>query len=288
MGDFIKKEKKAWIIAVDMGYGHQRTAYPLKFLSPNSKVINANHYEGIPQKDKKLWYYGRLSYEFISRFRSVPFVGEKVWAVFDHFQRIVGYYPKRDLSKITLNQRIPFFLMKTGWGRDLVNRLKRNRLPIISTFFSPAFMAEEFDYVGDIYCVICDADISRAWVSLHPKRSDIKYFVPNSWTRERLQQYGVKKENIFTTGYPLPKENIGGENMDILKKDLGYRILNLDPKGKYRKIYKPLIKSYLGELPVLPNHPLTIMFSIGGAGAQKEIGAQIINSLKDKIIDKKT
>jgi len=75
--------------------------------------------------------------------------------------------------------------------------------------------------------------------------------------------------------------------MDILKKDLGYRILNLDPKGNYRKIYKPLIKSYLGELPSLPNHPLTIMFSIGGAGAQKEIGAQIINSLKDKILDKK-
>ena len=71
--------------------------------------------------------------------------------------------------------------------------------------------------------------------------------------------------------------------MDILKKDLSYRLLNLDPKGKYRKIYKPLIKGYLGDLPEKPNHPLTIMFSIGGAGAQKEIGLQIINNLIERI-----
>ena len=78
----LQSSKKAWVIAVDMGYGHQRTAYPLRHLSPIGKVINANSYEGIPNRDKKLWYYGRLSYEFISRFRRVPFIGEKVWKIF--------------------------------------------------------------------------------------------------------------------------------------------------------------------------------------------------------------
>jgi len=276
-------EKKAWVIAVDMGYGHQRTAYPLRHLSPTNKVINANNYEGIPERDRKLWYYGRLSYEFISRFRRVPFIGEKVWAMFDYFQRIMGYYPKRDLSRISLNQRIPARLIKKKWGRDLIRKISEKPLPFVTTFFLPAFMAEQFDYPNNIYCVICDADVARAWVPLKPKNSEIKYFVPNSWTRDRLKLYGVKPDNILFTGYPLPKENIGGENMEILKKDLGYRILNLDPKGRYRKIYKPLIRGYLGDLPSLPNHPLTIMFSIGGAGAQKEIGLQIINSLKEKI-----
>ena len=94
--------------------------------------------------------------------------------------------------------------------------------------------------------------------------------------------YGVAPENIILTGYPLPKENIG-KNMEIAKKDLGYRLLNLDPSGKYRKIYAPLVKNYLGKLPELPNHPLTIMFSIGGAGAQKEIALQVLESLKEKI-----
>ncbi|MEK7663986.1 MAG: hypothetical protein AAB340_00850 [Patescibacteria group bacterium] len=273
----------AWVVAVDMGYGHQRTAYPLRHLAPNGKVVNANNYEGIPRGDKNLWYYGRFSYEFISRFRRVPFVGEKVWAIFDYFQRIMGYYPKRDLSKISLNQRIPAYLIKRKWGKDLIKKLKKNPLPFISTFFLPAFMAEIFDYPNDIYCIICDADIARSWAAIKPELSEIKYLVPNSWTRDRLKLYGVKPENIYFTGYPLPKENIGGENMQTLKKDLSYRILNLDPKGKYRKIYKPLIKGYLGELPKIPNHPPTIMFSIGGAGAQKEIGAQIINNLREKI-----
>ena len=147
-------------------------------------------------------------------------------------------------------------------------------------------MAEEFKYVGDIYCVICDADINRVWASLDPGKSKIKYFASNTWTRDRLKLYGVRQENIFLTGFPLPKENIGGESMGILKQDLRHRILNLDPSGKYRKLYKPLIKGYLGELPEKPDHPLTMMFSIGGAGAQKEIILDAINSLKEKIKNK--
>ena len=46
---------KAWVIAVSMGYGHQRTAFPLKDLSPDGKVINANDYEGIPTDDREIW-----------------------------------------------------------------------------------------------------------------------------------------------------------------------------------------------------------------------------------------
>ncbi|MEK7124178.1 MAG: hypothetical protein AAB877_00630, partial [Patescibacteria group bacterium] len=81
----------------------------------------------------------------------------------------------------------------------------------------------------------------------------------------------------------LPKENLGSPALEIAKKDLTYRLLNLDPDGKYQKLYAPLIKNYLGKLPAMPNHPLTIMFSIGGAGAQKEIALAIINDLKEKI-----
>jgi hypothetical protein len=71
--------------------------------------------------------------------------------------------------------------------------------------------------------------------------------------------------------------------MEILKNDLKYRLLNLDPKGEYRKVYGPLISGTLGKLPEKPDHPLTILFSIGGAGAQKEICVKAIHSLKDHI-----
>ncbi len=277
--------KKAWVVAVDMGYGHQRTAYPLRDLAFDRKVINANNYDGIVNKDKRFWQTTRASYEFISRFRRIPFIGLFLFLFFDSFQKILGYYPKRDLSKSNFAGKRIFSLIKRGWGRDLIKKLEKNPLPLVTTFFTIAFMAEEFGYKNDIYCVICDADISRTWVPLYPKKSRIIYFASNTWTRDRLKLYGVKPENIILTGYPLPKENIG-KDMEILKKDLSYRILNLDPNGKYQKLYAPLIKGYLGELPKMPNHPLTIMFSIGGAGAQKEIALGIINDLKEKIKSK--
>ena len=277
------QKKKAWVVAVDMGYGHQRSAYPLRDLTPGKQVINANNYRGIPKKDKDFWNTTRYFYELISRFRRIPFVGMAIFLFFDSFQKILGYYPKRDLSKENVSGRLVLASIRHGRGRHLVQQLSKNPLPLVTTFFTPAFMAEQLQYPDDIYCVICDADIARAWVALEPAKSRIKYLVPCTWARDRLKLYGVKPENIFFTGYPLPKENLGGPGLETLKKDIGYRLLNLDPSGKYRKIYSPLIKSYLGKLPEFPNHPLTIMFSIGGAGAQKNIALAIIQNLKEKI-----
>lgn len=277
-----QNNKKTWIVAADMGYGHQRTAYSLRDLAFSGKIINANSYDGIPEKDKRFWHKTKSLYEFISRFKRIPFIGNMIFSLLDKFQRILNYYPKRDLSLPNFNIKIVFSFIKKRWGEDLILRLKKNPLPIISTFFTPAFMAEYFQYPNDIYCVVCDADIARVWVSLNPKQSKIKYFAPCTWVRDRLKLYGIKPQNIFLTGYPLPKENIG-EDMEILKEDLRNRIINLDPKRNYRQLYKPLIQIYLGELPKKSDHPLTIMFSIGGAGAQKEIGLKAINSLKNKI-----
>ena len=48
-----RENKKAWVVAVDMGYGHQRTAYALRDIAFGGRVINANSYDGIPKKDKK-------------------------------------------------------------------------------------------------------------------------------------------------------------------------------------------------------------------------------------------
>jgi len=279
-------KNKAWIVAADMGYGHQRTAYPLRDIAFGGKVICANSYQGIPVKDRKFWQKTRSVYEFVSRLKKVPFLGDFAFSILDRFQKILTYYPKRDLSWPGIALKNIFYFIEKGWGRDLIERFKKNPLPLVSTFFTPAFMGESFGYPGDIYCVICDADISRAWAPLYPKKSKIRYFTPNTWTRDRLKLYGVNPEQIFLTGYPLPKENLG-ENLEILKEDMRYRLINLDPHKKYRKLYEPLIRGTLGKLPEKSDHPLTIMFSIGGAGAQKEIPLNAINSLKENIKNRK-
>jgi len=276
-------KKKVWVIAVDMGYGHQRTAYPLKGFGFEGKVIKANNYEGISLKDRNVWGLARGLYEFLSDIKRIPLIGNAAFGVLEKFQKILSFYPRRDLSKPNLSLKVIFSFIKKGWGKDLITKLSQNPLPLISTFFTPVFMAEFFNYPGEIYCVICDADIARTWASLIPQKSRIKYFVPNSRVVERLKLYGVREENIFLTGYPLPMANLGSENLEILKNDLGYRLLNLDPKGEYSRRYQSVIDKHIGSLSAKPNHPLTIMFSVGGAGAQKEIAVKLVESLAQKI-----
>jgi hypothetical protein len=280
-------EQKAWIISVNMGYGHQRTAFPLRNLA-EGKIINANDYEGILGIDKTIWEGTRRFYEFISRFSRIPLIGRTVFSIYDQFQKILTFYPKRDLSKPNLSLREVYSVIKTGWGEHLIQSLQcgqgQNFLPLVSTFFTSAFMAEYFNYPGEIFCIICDADISRVWAPFNPKESRIKYFAPTERVAERLKLYGVKDENIFFTGYPLPLENITANppagGLEILKDDLKHRLFNLDPKRKYFEKYKTLVEENLGKLPEKPDHALTIMFSVGGAGAQKEIGIKILKCLR--------
>src|SRR3989338_1864960 len=163
MNTNFENSKKAWVVAVDMGYGHQRTAYPLRGLSPDNRVINANNYKGIPDSDKKFWRTTKSFYEFISRFRAIPIVGLTIFLFFDSFQRILKYYPKRDLSEPNFSGKLIFSSIKRGVGTDLIEQLKKSPLPIVTTFFTPAFMAEEHNYPNNIYCIICDADVARAW-----------------------------------------------------------------------------------------------------------------------------
>jgi len=68
-----------------------------------------------------------------------------------------------------------------------------------------------------------------------------------------------------------------------LKEDLRHRLVNLDPKRRYFSYYEPLIKKHLGELPERPDHVLTLMFAVGGAGAQKDIAFRVVKSLSEKI-----
>jgi len=277
------KNKEAWVIAVDMGYGHQRTAYPLRRLAFGGKVINANNYEGISEEDKMAWKKAKEGYEFISAFSRTPIIGPLVFGVFNKIQRILTFYPRRDLSKPNLQLKQTLAPINKGWGEQLIKRLSKKPLPFVATFFTAVFMAEHFKYPGPIYCVVCDTDISRTWAPLRPKTSRIKYFAPTERVVERLKLYGIKPQNIFLTGYPLPEENIGSEKMEVLKADLKNRLVNLDPKKRYFKNYQDLVDLRLGQLPKKSDHPLTLMFAVGGAGAQKELGVKIVRKLAREI-----
>ncbi len=282
----MKQQKQAWIISVDMGYGHQRAAYALKDIAYGD-IIVANKYPGIPQKDKELWQKTRKVYEAISRFKSIPILGDLMFEIMDTVQTIPAFYPCRDLSRPNLQLREIYGLIHKKIGYDLINKLisKNKKIPLVTSFFQMAFTAEELGYPEEIYCVICDADCSRTWAPWDPKQSRIKYFAPNGRVVERLKLYGVRPENIFLTGFPLPKELIGGTRITTIKKDLSRRLRNLDPKNIFINKYEKTISSYLGKSwrSLDHKHPLTLTFTVGGAGAQKDVGITIANSLKVKI-----
>ncbi|MFA5133480.1 MAG: hypothetical protein WC459_01595 [Patescibacteria group bacterium] len=287
-GNKAKNYKKAWVISVNMGYGHERAAYALEPLAQGDYIV-ANSYKGIPKEEKNSWQETQKIYEAVSRLKPIPVLGKLAFSVMDKIQEIPPFYPRRDLSPPTLQLKETFkFIKNHQIGKKLIDRLSegKNHLPIISTFFIPAFAAELYDYPGEIYCVICDADFSRAWVPMDAKQSRIKYFAPCGRVVERLKLYGVREENIYLTGFPIPKELIGGPKGEVVKQDMLDRFANLDPQGIFRAKYDKVLRTHFGAALNSWNRvkrPLTLTFAVGGAGAQQKLGVQIVKSLAEKI-----
>jgi len=277
--------KKFHLLVVDMGYGHQRAAYPLLEWSLSGNV-NLNEYEGISSWEKSYWHNSRKTYEKISYFKKIPILGEAVFKLMDHFQSISSFYPSRTLTAKTLQQRMFFRAVKKGVGKNLINKLNENPLPLVTSFFVAAYSAEYYGYKGPIYCIICDADISRAWAPIDPKNSKIIYLATNNRTKERLMMYGVSEERIKVTGFPLPLEN-KGEGENILKENLGLRLKNLDANGELKNKFRSLLQDNNIKIPEYSIKPFTITFAVGGAGAQRELGGVLLKNLLKHILKRK-
>lgn len=284
----IVSEGKAWIVSVDMGYGHQRAANPLISLAPEGKIITANDYEGMPEFDKFIWDQTKSFYYFVSRLKSYGSIGRLAFNLYDKFQDIEEYYAFRSARVVPFALKRLFGQIRRGWGRHLIEKLAENPLPLLTPFFSIAFMAEEWNYPGPIYAIVTDSDISRGWAPLKPEKTRIIYLAPTARAKERLQKYGIPEKNIILTGFPLPPELIG-KNESVVKHDFRQRLGRLDIKGDYTKKFAPLIETYL-ENEIFEKsepHPPSLAFIIGGAGAQVEIGVTIMKNLSKAIRERK-
>ena len=273
-------EPKVWMVAVDMGYGHQRAAYPLKKFAYQDKIITANNYEGIPASDRLIWANDEKFYNFISRFKSRGWLGRLAFNYIDRFQKIDEFYPLGRRTEPTAQLKGIYQRIKKGWGQHLIKKLNQKLLPLITPFFTVAHMAEYWGYQGPIYLLVTDSDISRAWAPLEPAQSKICYLASTERVVGRLKEYGVLAEKIFYTGFPLPEELVGPDSK-IAKENLRRRLLTLDPLGQFKTAFGPVIENYIGSLksPIGTAPTPTLAFAVGGAGAQVEIGCEILGSL---------
>ncbi len=280
---YLQKER-AWVVSVDMGYGHQRAAYPLSFLSPDKKIVSANNYEGMPESDKAVWDRMKSFYYFISRLKNKGVVGRFAFDLFDELQKIEEYYPLRRKSAPIFQLKKLYDRIAKGWGRHLIQKLASEPIPLITSYFAVAFMAEYWNYPGPIYSIATDADISRIWAPLRPETTRITYFAPTSRVVERLKKYGVPEKNILFAGFPLPLELIGADS-EMVRRDFRQRLGRLDAKGDYTKQFAPLIESYLEKELFNKGapRPPSLAFVVGGAGAQVEIGLTVLKSLSSLI-----
>lgn len=275
-------EDKAWVISANMGLGHQRATYPLRYMA-YGEILLFGEDELCLKKEKRQWMIFRNSYEWLSRIRRIPLVGSYMFSFLEKLQNISPYYPRRDQSGPSLQVKSLYTLINRGMGRGMCQKINTLRLPVITSFYAAAIAAEELTDLP-VYCIICDSDINRVWVAERSRESRIIYFAPCSNAVRRLKEYGVPDERIFLTGFPLPQENIG-KNMDIIRSDLAKRLIRLDPTKRFRIVHGEEVRYYLGDNwdPHIEAGPITLTYAVGGAGAQTEIAEGALRSLSNMI-----
>ena len=276
---------RAWVVTADMGFGHQRAAHSLGHIAEGG-VLTAGSPETTDSEEARFWHQMLWSYDTLSRVKGVPIVGGALFSALDSMLHIPPFYPLRDLSNPGPNNHIMDHFIRQGLGRGLVERLRSNALPMISTFYAPSLIADHAG-VESNYSVICDADLNRVWVATSAKKSRIRYFAPCGRAMRRLKQYGVPDDRIFITGFTLPRENIGGPDMETLKADLTARLGRLDPDGRFLGVYGSTVRELLGATPNPSGgkERVTVTFAVGGAGAQTEIALVLMEALKPGILD---
>jgi hypothetical protein len=266
-----------------MGYGHQRAVYPLRDIAEDG-IITVGSSEAVSKAEKKLWKRLLNAYEFFSRAKGLPIIGPPLFSMLDTLMHIPSFYPMRNLSNTTFQVNLLESLIEKGLCKGMLDKTSTKNLPLITSFYASAVAADKKGF-SKIFCIICDADINRVWVAKQPWESRIEYFAPCGKAAQRLKAYGVPDERIHLTGFPLPTELLGDESLLVLKRDLAQRLFYLDPKGKFWARHGRNVEYFLGEENcVFKNErKLTITYAVGGAGAQKEIGEKITQSLKEKL-----
>jgi hypothetical protein len=213
-----------------------------------------------------LWSITRVLYETISRIKNFPFVG---WLLFSVMTKMLSIPPRnsnlKDLDK-TFSFKLLELLIKIGLCRGLKHEISENQRIIFTSFYAPIIALSNQKEIN-LFCQICDTDLSRVWVTRDSISSKVCYFAPCQKAVERLISYGVVDSRIFLTGFPLPDILIGGLSEELAIRNFKKRMILLE---------NPNI---LGS-----DFPLRIAYAVGGAGAYTDIGINIALCLKDEIL----
>lgn len=266
------------LVAVEMGYGHLRPAWSLG-RELGTPVLEADRPPLCDAEEQRTWGRVRSAYEWTSRASQLPLVGQPFRAVLDTVTEIGHLHPYRDLSAPDSGVRALQRLIHRGLGRGLVRYLEQHDVPLLTTFYAPAVIADQRTRVP-VFCLITDSDCARIWAPPDPSQSRIHYLVPSHRARRRLEAYGVPLTRIHYTGFPLPPALLGGRDLPVARRLLAARLKRLDPKGRFLAEHASEVRHFLPELDAAaPDQPPRLTFAVGGAGAQADIATTALPSL---------
>jgi hypothetical protein len=269
------------VVAVDMGYGHNRAAQAFATILKTS-VWEVDVAPIAGADERRSWSRTRAFYEGMSRASQLGTLARPFRTLLDNVTSIPHLHPHRDLSGPTLGSRGLKWLIDRGLGRGMLEALQRDPGPLLTTFYAPALIADNAG-LRPSYCVVTDADINRVWAPSDPKTSEVIYFAPSQRAQLRLQAYGVRPDHIHMTGFPLPPELLGGPDLAVLHSNLAARLVRLDPSGVFRDSYRDELDHFLGPLPEPTRRAPLLTFTIGGAGSQARLAKMLLASLKADI-----
>lgn len=267
---------KPLVVAVEMGYGHMRAAMPLAD-ALGTDVLEVDRAPLVAPGEERLWSRVRRTYEGVSRLSQVPWVGAPLRRALEAVTDIPRLHPYRDLSAPTRGvETLDRLVRRRQLGRGLVAELRRTGAPLLTTFYSPAIVADTAG-LDRIFCVATDSDLNRIWAPAEPRRSRIHYLVPTRRAGRRLRSYGVPEDRITFTGFPLPDALVGGPSLATLEANLAARVVRLDPAGEFRRSVPEELAHFLGALPRgEEGRPPLLTFAVGGAGAQAGMAAELL------------
>ena len=267
------------VVAIEMGYGHLRPARSIA-RELNVDVLHADRPPLADPEEQRRWAATRRLYESVSRISGIPWIGPPLRGVLNSITDIPNLYPFRDLSGATLGVKLLERAAQKGLGRSIVRYLQERDLALLTTFYSPAVLADFHGY-DRIFCVVTDSDLNRVWAPIRPQSSKIRYLAPSGRVVRRLRAYGVPESHIELTGFPLPHSLVGGPDAPILRQNLLRRLARLDPTHTFRQAFAADLE-HLGPLPAT-NEPPHLVFAVGGSGAQVELSASFLPSLRQLI-----
>jgi len=273
------------LVALEMGYGHLRAAWPLADRL-GTAVLDAARPPLAPANEQRNWRRTRAAYDVISRTSQIPLLGRGPRRVLEALTAIPHLHQRADQSASTVAVSLLDAIARRGHlGEGLLAYLRANDATLVTTFYAPAVVADAAGW-SRIVCVVTDTDLNRIWVPRNPRSSRIFYCAPSERAARRLRAYGVSPDRIQLTGLPLPVELTSEEQEEALRSAVAARIVRLDPSGAFRGVYGKELRRMLGALPdvAVPGSPL-LTFAVGGAGAQAGVPERFLPSLAQPIRD---